>query len=68
MDLQPVWMVLRRSAIMTWDFLRLASGDDAYERYVAHARCTHPGATPMSRHAFELDRQQRKWNRVSRCC
>jgi len=42
--------------------------DDAYERYLAHHVQAHAGTAPLSRRAFYLGEQQRKWTGVSRCC
>ena len=54
----------------TWALLRRLSGDDAYERYLAHFRAcpaTRVGA-PLSRAAFFAAEQRRKWEGVRRCC
>jgi uncharacterized short protein YbdD (DUF466 family) len=51
-----------------WQALRTLSGDDAYERYLAHHAGAHPGVAPLSRRAFYLDEEQRKWNGINRCC
>ena len=49
-------------------FLRTVSGDDAYERYLAHHALEHAGDPVMAPKAFYEDRQRRKWTGVSRCC
>ena len=53
-----------------WALLREATGDDAYERYLAHWRAQHAadGATPLDRAAFCREEQRRKWDGVRRCC
>jgi uncharacterized short protein YbdD (DUF466 family) len=51
-----------------WRFLRQLASDDAYERYRAHHAATHADTPALSRRAFYLDEQQRKWTGVSRCC
>jgi uncharacterized short protein YbdD (DUF466 family) len=51
-----------------WRLVRLLTWDDAYERYLAHHAQAHAGAQPLSRRAFYLSEQQRKWSGVSRCC
>lgn len=51
-----------------WQYLRQVSGDDAYERYLAHHRQTHPGEPPMTQEQFFRKRQDEKWSKVSRCC
>lgn len=62
------WQAIRAAARDAWDFLRRLSGDDAYDCYLAHMRRAHPHGVTLSRRDFELDRQQRKWSRMSRCC
>ncbi|HZP86459.1 MAG TPA: YbdD/YjiX family protein [Burkholderiales bacterium] len=59
-----LWRWLRTG----WNYLRQVSGDDAYERYVAHLARFHPDVTPMSRGEHFRRRQEEKWNRLSRCC
>ncbi|HEY4341777.1 MAG TPA: YbdD/YjiX family protein [Steroidobacteraceae bacterium] len=51
-----------------WDALRTLSGDDAYERYLKHRAQTHPEAPVLSRRAFYVDEQRRKWGTINRCC
>lgn len=48
--------------------LRELTGDDAYERYVAHHRRCHADQPPVDRKAFYLRETERKWNGVKRCC
>lgn len=48
--------------------LRQLTGDDAYERYLAHHQQYHAGQALLDRRAFYLAEQQRKWNGVKRCC
>ncbi|AMN47915.1 hypothetical protein ACG33_12565 [Steroidobacter denitrificans] len=51
-----------------WEFVRELSGDDAYERYLAYHGTAHPHAPAMTRRAFYLSEQRRKWSGVQRCC
>ena len=51
-----------------WQTLRAISGDDAYERYLAHRRAHHALEPPLSRGEFFRAEQQRKWSGVKRCC
>ena len=51
-----------------WKFLRALATDDAYERYREHHRESHTDAAPLTRRAFYLREQQRKWSGVQRCC
>jgi uncharacterized short protein YbdD (DUF466 family) len=51
-----------------WDWVRAASGDDAYEHYLAHHGRLEGHGAPLSRRAFHAERQQRKWGGISRCC
>ena len=49
--------------------VRALSGDDAYERYLAHWRTHHIAqGMPPDRKAFFKAEQERKWNGVRRCC
>jgi uncharacterized short protein YbdD (DUF466 family) len=51
-----------------WQYLRQVSGDDAYERYLAHHQQVHPGDVPMTQEQHFKKRQEEKWSKVSRCC
>ncbi len=48
--------------------IRRLSGDDAWERYLAHHAQAHPGEAPLSRKEFFKREQDRKWGGVRRCC
>ena len=61
--------LLRRA----WAAVREMSGDDAYERYLAHWHdCAHArdamAGLPLDRAAFFREEQRRKWDGVRRCC
>ena len=60
----------RLSLKAIWQGLRRVSGDDAYERYLAHWLEHHAeeGHPPLDRKAFYKQEQERKWNGVRRCC
>ena len=52
-----------------WGAVRRLSGDDAYERYLAHHAAHHrDGDPPLSRAAFFKQWQDGKWEGVKRCC
>jgi uncharacterized short protein YbdD (DUF466 family) len=51
-----------------WKYLRTVSGDDAYERYLAHHAAEHADQPVMSRKTFFKERQLQKWSGVTRCC
>ena len=53
-----------------WALIRQATGDDAYERYLAHWRAHHStaGGAPLDRASFCREEQRRKWEGVRRCC
>lgn len=51
-----------------WDFMREATGDDAYERYLERHRRTHPESPPLTPKQFFAAEQERKWSGVNRCC
>jgi len=58
-----------KQTLLTWlRALRRVTGDDAYERYLAHHRQHHLAERPLDRRAFYLAEQQRKWSGVKRCC
>jgi uncharacterized short protein YbdD (DUF466 family) len=61
---------MRDSLQRFWALVREVTGDDAYERYLAHWRLRHAGASaaPLDRAAFYRDEQRRKWDGVRRCC
>lgn len=61
------WAV-SRWASAGWSYLRAVSGDDAYERYLAHHAREHAGEPAMTRKAFFAASQQQKWTGVTRCC
>ena len=57
-----------RWLIAGWRYLREVSGDDAYERYLAHHAAKHAGEKPMTPKAYFAERQRQKWSGVTRCC
>lgn len=57
-----------RWAGAAWRYLREVSGDDAYERYLAHCAAHHAGEKPMSPKDYFAERQRQKWSGVTRCC
>lgn len=48
--------------------IRRLSGDDAYERYLAHVAEHHPDQAPLPRDEFFRQWQDEKWKGVKRCC
>lgn len=51
-----------------WGWLRAVSGDDAYERYLAHNAAAHPGRAPLGRREFFNRAQAAAWAKIRRCC
>jgi len=52
-----------------WQVLRSLSGDDAYERYLEHARAHHGESSPLDRRAFYLREQERRFSGgPTSCC
>lgn len=51
-----------------WGAIRQLSGDDAYERYLAHYAEHHPQHPPLAREEFFRQWQDGKWKGVKRCC
>jgi uncharacterized short protein YbdD (DUF466 family) len=60
--------MMPESIKQAWRYLREVTGDDAYERYLAHQRTAHPDEAPLSRRDYFKCRQDEKWSKVSRCC
>ncbi|BBJ00401.1 hypothetical protein FGKAn22_20930 [Ferrigenium kumadai] len=51
-----------------WAAIRRLSGDDGYERYLAHHAVAHPGHPPLSRRDWFAHQEQQKWGGIKRCC
>ena len=51
-----------------WRVIRRLSGDDGYERYLAHHAATHPDEPALSRQEWFGRQQGQKWSGVKRCC
>jgi uncharacterized short protein YbdD (DUF466 family) len=51
-----------------WRSIRQLSGDDAYERYLAHHAASHADTPCLSRKEFFLCCEQQKWGGIKRCC
>jgi uncharacterized short protein YbdD (DUF466 family) len=50
-------------------FIRNLTGEDAYDRYLAHWREHHGGeGAPLDRKTFYKQRLERKWSGINRCC
>ena len=54
--------------VAAWRYLRQASGDDAYERYLEHMADAHPGERVLGRGEYFRVRQNEKWSGITRCC
>ena len=48
--------------------LRGVTGDDAYDKYLAHMRSNEPAATPMTEKEFFRAQMEQKWSCISGCC
>jgi uncharacterized short protein YbdD (DUF466 family) len=59
---------MKRWICTFWRFLKELSGEDAYDRYLAHWHTHHAGEQPLSRAEFFKAEQERKWNGIRRCC
>lgn len=59
-----------RSLNHLWQGVRTMTGEDAYDRYLAHWQEHHggDGGAPLDRKAFFQQRQENKWNGIKRCC
>jgi uncharacterized short protein YbdD (DUF466 family) len=45
-------------------FIRTITGDNAYEEYVQNTKTKNR----LNRKEFYLDKLDKKWNRINRCC
>ena len=59
---------LKRMLHKLWCAIRQLSGDDAYERYLAHHTAYCTVAPRLSRKDFFLRQQQQEWGGIKRCC
>ncbi|MBK9130543.1 MAG: YbdD/YjiX family protein [Gammaproteobacteria bacterium] len=66
--LRRVTDVVRSRARTFWRAIRQLSGDDAYERYLAHHATHHPEAPLLTRAEFFRRWQDEKWSGMRRCC
>lgn len=68
--LRSITFILAALPRRAWDFVRAASGDDAYDAYLVHWQCRHAkaGGKPLSRREFHHKREDERWNGVKRCC
>lgn len=48
--------------------LRGVTGDDAYEKYLAHMRANEPEARPLSEREFFRAQMEQRWNCINGCC
>jgi uncharacterized short protein YbdD (DUF466 family) len=48
--------------------LRGVTGDDAYDKYLAHMRASAPTEQPMSAREFFRVQLENKWSCISGCC
>lgn len=60
--------MLKQKLSSLLSLLRQLSGDDAFERYLAHHAQAHNDEIPLNRREFFKQEQERKWNGVRRCC
>jgi uncharacterized short protein YbdD (DUF466 family) len=53
-----------------WAWLREATGDDAYERYLEHWRAHHgnDSRSPLTPREFHRRREDARWRGINRCC
>lgn len=61
-------LTIKNGLCAFWHAIRELSGDDGYERYLAHHVTAHSEFVPLSRAAWFACEQQKKWTGVKRCC
>ena len=59
---------LKQICVRAWATLRELSGDDAYDRYLAHHADCHADLPLLTRKAFFQQQQQQQWEGIKRCC
>ncbi len=59
---------MKQAMKTVWECVRTVSGDNAYERYLAHHAQAHRGTPPLSRREFCAQMTDQKWSGISRCC
>ena len=59
---------LNKIFVRAWSALRELSGDDAYERYLAHHMDCHAQLPLLTRKVFFQQQQQQQWEGIKRCC
>lgn len=60
---------MRNALRHVWRALRTLTGDDAYERYLAHHLARHGDTPPLGRAEFFRLEQERRWSGgPNRCC
>ena len=59
---------LRYGLRALWQAVRRLSGDDGYERYLAHHAAAYPDTPMLSRRAWFAHQQRQKWSGIKRCC
>jgi hypothetical protein len=63
---QRIYVWFLEASVALWQWLRGASGEHAYERYLRHA--AKHGEAILTPQQFYLENGQRKAGRQSRCC
>jgi uncharacterized short protein YbdD (DUF466 family) len=48
--------------------LRGVTGDDAYEKYIAHMQRTDPSGARMTEKEFFQAQMEQKWSCINGCC
>ncbi len=48
--------------------LRGVTGDDAYDKYIAHMRASAPDEAPMNARDFFRAQLENKWSCINGCC
>mgnify|MGYP002725572493 CR=1 FL=1 len=70
-------MTVKAHILNFWNGMRHLTGEDAYERYLAHWQAEHgdksangdaEAATPLDRKAFFQRHQDEEWQKINRCC
>lgn len=66
--MRDIYIRMETAARSAWRFLREWSGDDAYERYLAHVKSCAAHGAPLDRREFFRLATEQRWNGINRCC
>ncbi len=64
----PASKTVRQFLSSGLSLLRGVTGDDAYDKYLAHMQASAPQETPLNAREFYRAQMENKWSCISGCC